>query len=100
MAAGHVPKSMTSSTIPILSLILAHHRPAANCELPFYLISEHAVTNATVWVKDRLDRQAKGTATKPFFLIVSIWNPHDSPISYPGQNANISDILQVNSKPI
>ena len=56
-----------------------------------------AVTNATAWVQRHLEAEAAGKVTKPFFLIVSLWNPHDSPIAFPGQPANSTDPLTYNT---
>ena len=33
---------------------------------------------------------------RPFMMIVSVWNPHDMPIAYPGLMANYTNTLEWN----
>jgi arylsulfatase A-like enzyme len=54
----------------------------------------YSVGNATRWLTDRI---ANGNNTNPFVLFVSIWNPHDSPVAFPGAPANASDFTQTSN---
>eukprot|EP00798_Chlamydomonas_sp_ICE-L_P014798 gene14798-20853_t len=63
----------------------------------FSTLDEYAVQNASLWVKNRLERQAAGEELKPFFLVVSIWNPHDMPIAYPGVPPMFTNFTQQNN---
>lgn len=54
----------------------------------------YSVSNATRWLTERVNNNV----TTPFVLFVSIWNPHDSPIAFPGAPANATNITEVNNQ--
>ena len=60
----------------------------------------YAAANATAWLKERMANITKARRLnkpyRPFMLIVSIWNPHDMPIAYPGVMANATNASQWN----
>lgn len=60
----------------------------------------YAAGNATAWLKERMANITKARRLnkpyRPFMLIVSIWNPHDMPIAYPGVMANVTNASQWN----
>lgn len=65
-------------------------------------LDTYAVGNATAWLKDRMANislaRKQGKSLRPFMMIVSIWNPHDMPIAYPGLTADPHNPTQWNMK--
>jgi hypothetical protein len=45
----------------------------------------------------RIQDMQAGKVMKPFFMVLSLWNPHDSPIAFPGAPANSTDMSKLNS---
>lgn len=60
----------------------------------------YAVGNATAWLKARMANITEAKKTnkliRPFMMIVSIWNPHDMPIAYPGLTASYTNASEWN----